>query len=47
MTLWDQCEGEKHIISLGKKPWRIVEAQHMGPGLAIIMSLLYGMARKN
>ena len=29
MTLWDQCEGEKHIISLGKKPWRIVEAQHI------------------
>ncbi|PJD90759.1 MAG: hypothetical protein CK424_08835 [Legionella sp.] len=29
MTLWQTCEGEKHIVSLNVEPWRIVEAQHI------------------
>ena len=37
--LWDECEGEKHIVLLGKEPWRIVEAQHISSSRDLVDTL--------
>ena len=29
MSLWNLCEGTKHIRSISVNPWRVVEAQHL------------------
>ncbi len=29
MSIWQTCEGERHIQHLKVKPWRVVEAQHI------------------
>ena len=39
MSLWTTCEGEKHILSLRKEPWRIVEAQHISSSRDLVDSL--------
>ncbi len=39
MTLWASCDGEKHIISLRKEPWRIVEAQHISSSRDLVDTL--------
>lgn len=39
MSLWTECEGEKHIISLCKEPWRIVEAQHISSSRDLVDSI--------
>ncbi|MGV3740403.1 MAG: RES family NAD+ phosphorylase [Gammaproteobacteria bacterium] len=39
MSLWTECEGEKHIIPLRKEPWRIVEAQHISSSRDLVDTL--------
>lgn len=29
MTIWEACDGAKHIQSFEAQPWRVVEAQHV------------------
>ncbi|MCX7091085.1 MAG: RES family NAD+ phosphorylase [Legionellales bacterium] len=39
MTIWEDCDGEKHIIALREEPWRIVEAQHISSSRDLVDTL--------
>lgn len=39
MSLWVDCDGEKHIIALHQEPWRIVEAQHISSSRDLVDTL--------
>lgn len=39
MTIWEDCEGDKHIMPLSNEPWRIVEAQHISSSRDLVDTL--------
>lgn len=39
MNIWEVCQGEQHVVTLRKEPWRIVEAQHISSSRDLVDTL--------